>query len=90
MIEDNGIHRENELRTKRRFDRCKIKGDDVVVLNSCSGKDNVTVNKLNEDEDSDFEDAKPVLTRKKRMHYSSFKNDDKENVRKFKRQKNKE
>ncbi|CAI9280083.1 unnamed protein product [Lactuca saligna] len=79
MTEDNGIHRENELRTKRWFDRCNIKG-----------KDNVTVKKLNEDEDSDFEDAKPVLTRKKRMHYTSFKNDDKENVKKFKRQKNKE
>ncbi|CAI9303599.1 unnamed protein product [Lactuca saligna] len=79
MIEDNGIHRENELRTKGRFDRCKIKG-----------KHNVIVKKRNEDEDSDFEDAKPVLTRKKRMHYTSFKNDDKENVKKFKRQKNKE
>nr|KAJ0197752.1 hypothetical protein LSAT_V11C700360380 [Lactuca sativa] len=90
MTEDNGIHRKNELRTKRRFYKRKIKGDEVVVLNSCSGKDNVTVKKLNEDEDSDFEDAKPVLTRKKRMHYTSFKNDDKETVKKFKRQKNKE
>nr|KAJ0228084.1 hypothetical protein LSAT_V11C100007160 [Lactuca sativa] len=86
MTEDSGIHRENELRTKRRFDRCKIKGDEVVVINSCSGKDNVTVKKLDEDEDSDFEDDKPVVTRKKRRHYTSFKNDDKENVK----QKNKE
>ncbi|CAI9260112.1 unnamed protein product [Lactuca saligna] len=90
MTEDSGIHRENELRTKRRFDRCKIKGDEGVVLNSCLGKDNVTFKKLDEVEDSDFEDAKPVVTRKKRMHYTSFKNDDKENVKKFKRQKNKE
>nr|KAJ0209095.1 hypothetical protein LSAT_V11C400215260 [Lactuca sativa] len=90
MTEDSGIHRENELRTKRRFDRCKIKGDEVVVINSCSGKDNATVKKLDEDEDSDFEDDKPVVTRKKRRHYNSFKNDDKENVKKFKRQKNKE
>nr|KAJ0193635.1 hypothetical protein LSAT_V11C800426000 [Lactuca sativa] len=36
MTEDNEIHKENELRTKRRFDSCKIKGDEVVVLNSCS------------------------------------------------------
>ncbi|CAH1449692.1 unnamed protein product [Lactuca virosa] len=90
MTEDNEIHRQNELRTKRRFDSCKIKGDEVVVLNSCSGKHKVTVKKLNEDEDSDFEDAKPVLIRKKRMHYTSFKDDDKENVKKLKRQKNKE
>ncbi|CAI9284316.1 unnamed protein product [Lactuca saligna] len=90
ITEDNGIHRENELRTKRRFDICKIKGDEVVVLNSCSGKYNVTVKKLNEDEDSNFEDAKPVITRKRRMHYTSFKNDDKENVKKFKIQMNKE
>ncbi|CAH1422664.1 unnamed protein product [Lactuca virosa] len=90
MAEDNEIHKENELRTKRRFDSCKIKGDEVVVLNSCSGKHKVTVKKLNEDEDSDFEDAKPVLIRKKRMHYTSFKDDDKENVNKLKRQKNKE
>nr|KAJ0227372.1 hypothetical protein LSAT_V11C100031940 [Lactuca sativa] len=90
MTEDSGIHRENELRTKRRFDRCKIKGDEVVVINSCSGIDNVTVKKLDEDEDSDFEDVKPVVIRKKRRRYTSFKNDDKENVKKFKRQKNKE
>ncbi|CAI9263509.1 unnamed protein product [Lactuca saligna] len=90
MTEDSGINRENELRTKRRFDRCKIKGDEVVVINSCSGKDNVTVKKLDEDEDSDFEDDKPVVTRKKRRHYTSLKTDDKENVKKFKRQKNKE
>ncbi|CAH1416887.1 unnamed protein product [Lactuca virosa] len=90
MTEDNEIHRENELRTKRRFDSCKIKDDKVVVLNACSGKHKVTVKKLNEDEDSDFEDAKLVLIRKKRMHYTSFKDDDKENVKKLKRQKNKE
>ncbi|CAI9302258.1 unnamed protein product [Lactuca saligna] len=60
MTQDSGINRENELRTKIRFDRCKIKGDEVVVINSCSRKDNVTVKKLDEDEDSDFEDDKPV------------------------------
>ncbi|CAI9289570.1 unnamed protein product [Lactuca saligna] len=90
MTEDSGINMENELRTKRCFDRCKIKGDEFVVINSCSGKDNVTNKKLDEDEDSDFEDDKPVVTRKKRRHYTSFKNDDKENVKKFKRQRNKE
>ena len=37
MTEDSGLNRQNELRTKRRFDRCKIKGDEVVVINSCSG-----------------------------------------------------
>ncbi|CAI9293450.1 unnamed protein product [Lactuca saligna] len=79
MTEDSGINKENELRTKRRFDKCKIKG-----------KDNVTNKKLDEDEDSDFEDDKLVVTRKKRRHYTSFKNDDKENVKKFKRQRNKE
>ncbi|CAH1420620.1 unnamed protein product [Lactuca virosa] len=91
MTEDNEIHRENELRTKRRFDCCKIK----VIIIYCvkyvlTGKHKVTVKKLNEDEDSDFEDAKPVLIRKKRMHYTSFKDYDKENVKKLKRQKNKE
>nr|KAJ0205667.1 hypothetical protein LSAT_V11C500257040 [Lactuca sativa] len=59
-IEDSGLNRENELRTKRRFDRCKIKGDEVVVINSFSGKDNATVKKLDEDEESDFEVNKPV------------------------------
>ncbi|CAI9297952.1 unnamed protein product [Lactuca saligna] len=87
MTEDNELHRENELRTKRWFDSCKIKGDEVVVLNSCSGKHKVTVKKVNEDEDSDFEDANPVLIRKKRMHYTFFKDDDKENVKKLKREK---
>ncbi|CAI9297562.1 unnamed protein product [Lactuca saligna] len=88
MTEDSGINRKNELRTKRRFDRWKIKGDEVVVINSCS--DNVTDKKLDEDEDSDFEDDKPVVTRKKRRHYTSFKYDDKESVKKFKRKRNKE
>ncbi|CAI9285834.1 unnamed protein product [Lactuca saligna] len=90
LIEDSGLNKENELRTKRRFDRCKIKGDEVVVINSFSGKDNVTVKKLHEDEDSGFEVDKPVVTRKKRRHHTSFKDDDKENVKKFKRQRNKE
>ncbi|CAI9262025.1 unnamed protein product [Lactuca saligna] len=90
MTEDSGLNRENELRTKRRFDRCKIKGDEVVVINSFSGKDNVTVKKLDEDEDSGFEDDKPVVTRKKRRQRTSFTDDDKENVKEFKRQRNKE
>ena len=37
LTEDSGLNRENELRTKRRFDRCKIKGDEVVFINSFSG-----------------------------------------------------
>ncbi|CAI9261235.1 unnamed protein product [Lactuca saligna] len=90
MTENSGINRENELRTKSRFDRCKIKGDEVVVINSCSGKYKVTVQKLDEDEDSDFEDDKPMVTRKRKRHYTSFKNYEKENVKKFKRQRNKE
>nr|KAJ0211327.1 hypothetical protein LSAT_V11C400176700 [Lactuca sativa] len=90
MTEDSGLNRENELRTKRHFDRCKIKGDEVVVINSFSGKDNATVKKLDEDEDSDFEVDKLVVTRKKRRHHTSFKDDDKENVKKFKRQRTKE
>ncbi|CAI9266059.1 unnamed protein product [Lactuca saligna] len=90
LTEDSGLNRENELRTKRRFDRCKTKGDEVVVINSFSGKDNVTVKNLDEDEDSDFEADITVVTRKKRRHHTSFKDDDKENVKKFKRQRNKE
>nr|KAJ0218872.1 hypothetical protein LSAT_V11C300124030 [Lactuca sativa] len=90
LTEDSGLNRENELRTKRRFDRCKTKGDEVVVINSFSGKENVTVKNLDEDEDSDFEADITVVTRKKRMHHTSFKDDDKENVKKFKRQRNKE
>nr|KAJ0209832.1 hypothetical protein LSAT_V11C400163580 [Lactuca sativa] len=62
----------------------------VVVLSSNSRKDNVIVKNFDEDEDSDFEVDKPVLTRKKRRHHTSFKDDDKENVKKFKRQRNKE
>nr|KAJ0217736.1 hypothetical protein LSAT_V11C300150140 [Lactuca sativa] len=89
LTEDSGLNRENELRTKRRFDRCKTKGDEVVVINSFSGKDNVTVKNLDEDEDSDFEADITVVTRKKRRHHTSFKDDDKENVKKFKRQRNK-
>ncbi|CAI9286185.1 unnamed protein product [Lactuca saligna] len=90
LTEDSGLNRENELRTKRRFDRCKTKGDEVVVINSFSGKDNVTVKNLDEDEDSDFEADITVVTRKKRRHHTSFKDDEKENVKKFKRQRNKE
>ena len=37
LTDDSGLNRENELRTKRRFDRCKTKGDEVVVINSFSG-----------------------------------------------------
>ncbi|CAI9286056.1 unnamed protein product [Lactuca saligna] len=62
----------------------------VVVLSSDSRKDNVAVKNLDEDEDSDFEADITVVTRKKRRHHTSFKDDDKENVKKFKRQRNKE
>ena len=55
-----------------------------------TGKENVTVKNLDEDEDSDFEANITVVTRKKRRHHTSFKDDDKENVKKFKRQRNKE
>ncbi|CAH1427854.1 unnamed protein product [Lactuca virosa] len=83
----NSIQRENEFRTKKRFDSCKRKGHELVVLNSDSKeyniKSKVKVKKFDADEDSDFEDVEHVLIRKNRMHGTSFKDKNEERVKKF-------
>ncbi|CAH1425973.1 unnamed protein product [Lactuca virosa] len=46
-------------------------------------KSKVKVMKFDADEDSDFEDAQPVVIRKKNMHGTSFKNENEERVKKL-------